>query len=1352
MNEEDHDGRLRFSYLGKQFDLRPFIVQNGQKVRLGDLSATQASQVNYQTVFDSQRRFTKWTNKFNNSLSIAQSGYTIETGLSVDFQEETTDGKLSHLSAIIDNKIEVSFDDLIWSGYTVERQERNILISGLPAAGEVALDPQIFFYSTTAVDGSIHYCDGDVDDYAVNTTSNLSDIGLTKQVACVGGFGYEYRSYLSFDTSGLDDAITITSSTINTYADSYNDRASISVWDVEYYIGVNQIGASLTSGDWGAVGSSRGTLDWAETTGWKAFSIPTPDSYVSKTGDTDFELRNTWGGGVGSGQWAYVNMRTTDYTGVNSDPYLEVVWSASGYWGSQFVTSGVTSMGSLNGSTLRAGLSFTDQSGGELSAFRIYLQTVSSSPTYRFGIQSDSSGNPSGTWLSGSSTSSYVDVAPTSTGWNTFTLASTGKPTLVAGTVYHIVVQYVSGTIGAGNLIAIRRTAIRNQRIPYRDTADTASNTEWYNGASWADQGAQPVYFLDYTSATDEGDPSDTATLYNIYTNAGTTYNYGEKFVMYDVGRTVTTIGLYTFKLGLSCGNPSADLLYDIRDSSDTQLASGTLVAAGTVTGTARWWDATLSSPINLYGGQTYRVYFYSAATTACSYRAYGITSTNSAEYNAITYNGTSSRNGSCTTTCTSDANWTYLDNQDITFRFTVDKIFTPRSQNWRLYGDEDTATPVYPYAAENTIPPDKIGKKEPFKLRLTIAEIGGAAEQNIRFKIQYDTSTAFSGATDVGTTSCVSGAWCYYNGDNATDDGGIASRVLSDSDTSGTYNEASSASTFDFTASTETEFEFTIWGYDPTANTTYYFRAYDTVNSQAVAINASGNFTYPQLTTSSSYSLSISTTATLALSDYTLGGTGTNSKQMLLSNDQELNTWDDRGTGVGWSTTAVIEHLRSETTGAPWTNISSDLFPAPHIRNTVITTGTTIVFAYNDGTYVEFLKSSDKGATWSEAITGSPTYVGEASSVPSMYIDSGDNIHLCYEEGNDIDYRLLTKSGSQWTIGSATEVVGDTATYAYQECSIIVESDGDIMVAVKGTNLLSPANITAVYRNTGGGFSVSRSVESDTDDPSLVLRNSDNVALFYIDEGTGISWDNFNGSAWAGGAMIDESLSADQYSATSDTSDKLHLTYGGYHIMYRSYSGSWSDATTINFDISDTQPSITTDNTSVWVFFCDDDVGNKSLSYYEYDGSAWDTVATIPLDAEAGVIKAQTPLRINRNQFFTVYQVTSGVGDYDGYSYFNNDLIRAGDISWSTGTVNALYGAEIGSCPSAGVCAGEGGAMDPESSITIVDADACTGSGCPANPTFGMGKYYTEPTLTISSLNLRLGGTYSGTLTITIS
>ena len=175
---------------------------------------------------------------------------------------------------------------------------------------------------------------------------------------------------------------------------------------------------------------------------------------------------------------------------------------------------------------------------------------------------------------------------------------------------------------------------------------------------------------------------------------------------------------------------------------------------------------------------------------------------------------------------------------------------FNPKSRHWRWYDDETSETPTQPLAAENVAPADlELGNT--IKLRLSVRELGGELALNIKFKLQFSEFSDFSqGVFDViESGSCGEfSAWCYGNGVDS--DGALLSTIiLSDSVVKGTHNESGSAtSTFNHPANTITEYEFTIKSQNSTANTIYFFRAFDVIHNRPVTLEPSKQF--PSLST----------------------------------------------------------------------------------------------------------------------------------------------------------------------------------------------------------------------------------------------------------------------------------------------------------------------------------------------------------------------------------------------------------------------------------------------------------------------------------------------------------------------
>ena len=183
---------------------------------------------------------------------------------------------------------------------------------------------------------------------------------------------------------------------------------------------------------------------------------------------------------------------------------------------------------------------------------------------------------------------------------------------------------------------------------------------------------------------------------------------------------------------------------------------------------------------------------------------------------------------------------------------------FAPESENWRWYDDETDETPTVDLAPEN-VAPTGVNDLDAIKLRVAIRETAGIGADGVKFALQYSTSSDFSsGVYDVAEESdCVAtSTWCYADGAGA-DNGIITTALLPDSDPCvasvgdgcGTHNESGiSTSSFEQTANSVTEYEFTIEESDASPNTVYFFRPYDVIDSSAAPI--SGTSTYPSLAT----------------------------------------------------------------------------------------------------------------------------------------------------------------------------------------------------------------------------------------------------------------------------------------------------------------------------------------------------------------------------------------------------------------------------------------------------------------------------------------------------------------------
>jgi hypothetical protein len=338
-----------------------------------------------------------------------------------------------------------------------------------------------------------------------------------------------------------------------------------------------------------------------------------------------------------------------------------------------------TSSITLDGSGEKLAFRFTAQSSKSVNKVHIYINSITgTSPTYRVGLQGDSSGEPSGTWL-GATNQAYQDMTPSASGWITLTLNETAS--LTSGTVYHIVVQYQSGTINGSNYSSFR---ILYPKILYQHSNESTNNISFSDsnlarlfnsGSIWSVSPTYgPFFIIEYTDTNLSG---CAMTFTGIAINNSNTI-YGEQITIDTANQDVETIGFYVKK----SGTPDDDLEYEIREASSpyTILRSGTLAASGDITTSYAWYDANLSSTLTLTNGNSYKIVLRSPSISSGIYYLCGLL--NSSTFKIAGYGGTTNLR-----TYSSDAglSWSNSDVYDISFRLgesgTISKTLTGKSK-----------------------------------------------------------------------------------------------------------------------------------------------------------------------------------------------------------------------------------------------------------------------------------------------------------------------------------------------------------------------------------------------------------------------------------------------------------------------------------------------------------------------------------------------------------------------------------------------------------------------------------------------------------------------------------------------
>ncbi|OGD86749.1 hypothetical protein A2164_01600 [Candidatus Curtissbacteria bacterium RBG_13_35_7] len=343
----------------------------------------------------------------------------------------------------------------------------------------------------------------------------------------------------------------------------------------------------------------------------------------------------------------------TQTVGSGSNASVELTQSVGGGtdYGNKFRLTATSSIGSMTTTGHKTSLRFTAQESKTVSAIRVYLQTENkSSPAYRYGIQTNNPVGdiPSGTWVN-----NYFRVyTATTTGWQIITLST---PLLLnSGTIYHIVVE-PDGSPSSQNYIALRRSTPPNYLYPKTNAQDLNANTLFKAGttANWATQNSQPIYELNFSDATFEGNPYDSSAEVAVFSNTF----IGEKFTYTGQTQNAQSVTFYVRKQGTPAGNLDF-IVQQIGGSTTTCTVNSSGVGTNNAPVTC-----TFGSPVTLSNGAQYRVYLRSQTSASGNdYRLYRLVNPSDANYNSINYDATNSiytisTNGGSTWTDTSGTN-----------------------------------------------------------------------------------------------------------------------------------------------------------------------------------------------------------------------------------------------------------------------------------------------------------------------------------------------------------------------------------------------------------------------------------------------------------------------------------------------------------------------------------------------------------------------------------------------------------------------------------------------------------------------------------------------------------------------
>lgn len=301
-------------------------------------------------------------------------------------------------------------------------------------------------------------------------------------------------------------------------------------------------------------------------------------------------------------------------------------------FGNEFVMDSLTTIFRLNNPNYKLSMRITSQKDGNVNQLRIYIaaQQKGNLVFYRYGLQNDAGGLPSGAYLS-SAIANFSAV-----GWQTINLPA---PVVVtAGSVYHLVVQYDSGsTPSSGRYIDIRATNPLNHSVPIEMAADNSANTLRFDG-SWTVRDQQPVYVLRFTDNTFEGNPYDNREGRTI---RGSRFE-GEKFTL-STAKDVVGVGVYMAQNSID--NPNDSLYVTLRDlTTGSTLVNEAFIAPGLAGTVYSWKTHNFASTISLPAGHQYLLFFSSPGSNASrAYLILNISNPNNPEYNLINWDGINS-------------------------------------------------------------------------------------------------------------------------------------------------------------------------------------------------------------------------------------------------------------------------------------------------------------------------------------------------------------------------------------------------------------------------------------------------------------------------------------------------------------------------------------------------------------------------------------------------------------------------------------------------------------------------------------------------------------------------------------
>jgi hypothetical protein len=307
----------------------------------------------------------------------------------------------------------------------------------------------------------------------------------------------------------------------------------------------------------------------------------------------------------------------------------------------------------------KVSIRFTAEQSGTATKLVIYGYASQGQPTVRVGLQEDNGGNPKGQWI-GDNAFGNVELS-SSSGFKTVQLQTAAS--ITEGQIYHIVVEAPESSLGgAAAIITYQGNGAAqpfNPDDPDIVWSDQRMNTLSYDGNNWQEQNKWPIFVVEYSDDTLEGQP----------------YSISAPWVIYDstyVGQTIIPasdyeVGKIAFDVSVKASAPQDKLYYQIRDINNDILTDGQFAQPSQLTALQTWTEVTLPTPVTFKAGQLYRVVLLSPQTDlATAYHVYG----HEFCYNPLI--GYGSLQHQLTSSYDGGATWIENDDADAIFKLTT--------------------------------------------------------------------------------------------------------------------------------------------------------------------------------------------------------------------------------------------------------------------------------------------------------------------------------------------------------------------------------------------------------------------------------------------------------------------------------------------------------------------------------------------------------------------------------------------------------------------------------------------------------------------------------------------------------